>query len=68
MMTEQRETYKGREIVIRTENGEPQLIIDGERVMATCDREGDVWGTYRLGYREFASAIDLGKALVDETE
>ena len=62
-MSEQSESYKGREIAIKTQDNGPQLYIDGERIVIRYDVDA---GVYASGYHAYQSIMDLAKALIDD--
>jgi hypothetical protein len=65
-MTEEREEYEGREIVIREEDADgdsPEITIDGRRTGVLS--EGDAYYTRYLPYRRYSSLDNLARDLVD---
>jgi hypothetical protein len=63
VMSQQSETYKGREITIKTQDNGPQLYIDGAHIEIAHDEDAD---TYASGYHAYQSVRDLAKALIDD--
>ncbi|MGA9189532.1 MAG: hypothetical protein WB014_13480 [Methanosarcina sp.] len=79
-MAEERETYKGREIVIKTEErflatraGEgldekkPELYIDGKHITTVREPSG-IYRAARLVYAPQSSIKDLAKIIIDYEE
>ncbi len=79
-MTEEREMYKGREIVVKTEESllgagvregveekKPELYIDGKHIDTVREPSG-VFRAARLVYAPDFSLIDLAKKLIDYEE
>ena len=66
MMPEQRENYKGKEIIVQT--GDDQIIqvrIDGNEVEVARDETSGRYVTSLLPYTDYSSAIDLAKDVSD---
>jgi hypothetical protein len=79
-MAEQREIYKGRDIVVKTEESllrggaregneekKPELYIDGKHIDTVREPSG-VFRAARLVYAPDFSLIDLAKKLIDYEE
>ena len=79
-MAEEREMYKGREIVVKTEESlliagaregveekKPELYIDGKHIYIVREPSG-VFRAARLVYAPDFSLIDLAKKLIDYEE
>lgn len=64
-MPEEREMYRGREVVVTTRDGEAELLIDDRRVEVSYLETEDVYATKHFPYTNFDSVMDLGKAIVD---
>jgi hypothetical protein len=78
-MPDETRVYKGRELRVKTPEGEPSaaaeaardareaagLYIDGEYIVSTyTDATGRYWN-YQLPYLDYPSLIELGEALID---
>jgi hypothetical protein len=64
-MSEEREAYGDREIVVTTREGTAELRIDGHEIEMTYLEAEDVYSTEYFPYRDFESATELGRAIVD---
>jgi len=64
-MQEQRETYQGKEIVIRIASNGPQLLIDKMDVDVSLDEITGRYSTHHLPYTDYASVLNLAKHLID---
>ena len=64
-MPEQRETYKGKEIVIETEDNTVQVRIDGKEIEVARDEASGRYATSLLPYTDYSSAVDLAKDVSD---
>lgn len=77
-MGEERETYKGREIVIKTEEGrlalaeegiekKPELYIDGKHIDTMREPSG-IYRAVNYAYAPSRSIKDIAKKLIDYEE
>ena len=64
-MPEQREYYKGKEIVVKTEDEQIQVRIDGSEIEVARDEDSGKYVTSLLPYTDYSSAIDLAKDVSD---
>ncbi len=64
-MPEQRETYKGKNIVIETAANTIQVRIDGKEIEVAQDESSGRYVTSLLPYTDYSSAIDLAKDVSD---
>lgn len=64
-MPEQREYYKGKEIVVKTEDAQIQVRIDGSEIEVARDEDSGKYVTSLLPYTDYSSAIDLAKDVSD---
>ena len=64
-MPEQRENYKGKEIVIDTGDDQIQVRIDGSEIEVARDEVSGRYVTSLLPYTDYSSAIDLAKDVSD---
>ena len=63
-MAEQRETYRGRTIVVKTVGGKPQVSIDNKAVEVL--QEGpDKYVSDFLPYTSYPTLLELAKQVVD---
>jgi len=60
----QTQVYKGREVVINDDADPPTLLIDGKTVALRKTSQG-LWFTPDLAHSNFASPLEIAKALVD---
>jgi hypothetical protein len=63
-MPEEKHSYKGSEIVIRTEGDSKELFIDGQPIRVDAVADDAFWTPY-MSYVKFGSLVDLAKAIVD---
>ena len=64
-MPEQRENYKGKEIVIDTGDDQIQVRIDGSEIEVARDEVSGRYVTSLLPYTDYSSASDLAKDVSD---
>ena len=64
-MPEQRENYKGKEIVIDTGDDQIQVRIDGSEIEVARDEVSGRYVTSLLPYTDYSSAVDLAKDVSD---
>ena len=64
-MPEQRENYKGKEIVIDTGDDQIQVRIDGSEIEVARDEDSGRYVTSLLPYTDYSSASDLAKDVSD---
>ena len=64
-MPEQRENYKGKEIIVETGDDQIQVSIDGSKIEVVRDEDSGKYMTSLLPYTDFSSAIDLAKDVSD---
>ena len=64
-MPEQRENYKGKEIVIDTGDDQVQVRIDGSKIEVARDEVSGRYVTSLLPYTDYSSAVDLAKDVSD---
>ena len=64
-MPEQRENYKGKEIVIDTGDDQIQVRIDGSEIEVARDEDSGRYVTSLLPYTDYSSAVDLAKDVSD---
>lgn len=67
-MTEKREAYKSREILIETaetDENQVRLSIDGKQIDVVRDENSGKYATYTLPYQEYSSIEDLAKDVID---
>ncbi len=59
------ETYKGKKIEVREEQGAKRLYLDGKPVEVILDGATGTYSSLRLPYSNYSSLKELGRALVD---
>lgn len=64
-MPEKRETYKGKEIVVRTRVNGPQMTIDQKEVVISYDEHTGRYATHFLPYTDYLSVMNLAKHLIE---
>lgn len=64
-MPEQRENYKGKEIVIDTGDDQIQVRIDGSEIEVARDEVSGRYVTSLLPYTDYSSVVDLAKDVSD---
>ena len=64
-MPEQRENYKGREIIVETGDNQTKVQIDGNEIEVAQDESSGRYVTSLLPYTDYSSAIDLAKDVSD---
>jgi hypothetical protein len=64
-MPKDREEYEGKEIVVETDDGEADLLIDGRRVEVSYHEEEDVYATEHFPYTNYESVMELARAVVN---
>jgi hypothetical protein len=67
-MTEKREAYKSREILIETaetDENQVRLSIDEKQIDVVRDENSGKYTTYILPYQEYSSIEDLAKDVID---
>jgi hypothetical protein len=67
-MTEQRETYKGKEIVVRTVFKKAQLFIDETNVDVSLDEHTGRFSTHYLPYTDYPTVMFLARHLIDSEQ
>jgi hypothetical protein len=60
----QTEMYKGKQVSIEVDADPPSVMIDG-KVVDVRKTAGGLWFTPDIGHRNFASPLEIAKALVD---
>lgn len=63
-MPEEKHSYRGSEIVIRTEGDSSELFIDGQPIKVDALAADSFW-TPITPYVKYGSMLDLAKAVVD---
>ena len=64
-MSEKKETYKGRQIIIKTDVKGEQLYIGGKRIDTYLDKASGRYNTSHLPHAEFQSLMDLARNVID---
>lgn len=64
-MPEQRENYKGKEIIVETGDDQIQVSIGGSKIKVVRNEDSGKYMTSLLPYTDFSSAIDLAKDVSD---
>ncbi|MBW4491682.1 MAG: hypothetical protein KME26_00940 [Oscillatoria princeps RMCB-10] len=64
-MPEERRTYKNREILIKTDDSEPQLLISGKQIDVARDAASGRYSTSYLPYEDYESIEELAKDVID---
>jgi hypothetical protein len=68
LMTEQHETYKGKEIVVRTVFKKAQLFINEITVDVSLDEHTGRFSTHYLPYTDYPSVMFLARHLIDSEQ
>jgi hypothetical protein len=63
-MPEEKHSYRGSEIIIRTEGDSEELFIDGQHVKVDAVATDSFW-TPTTPYVKYSSVLDLAKAVID---
>lgn len=64
-MPEERQSYKNREILIKTDDGEPQLLISGKQIDVARDAASGRYSTYYLPYEDYETIEELAIDVID---
>lgn len=63
-MPEEKHSYRGSEIVIRTEGDSSELFIDGQSIKVDATAADSFW-TPTTSYVKYSSVLELAKAVID---